>query len=429
MSLDHLCSIPGPISFGNVIGSALGAEVLLTTIHVSPTLCYSTGTPPAYFPTPLAGTAIPFSHWAGDITYRFEFVASVFNRATVLISYDPGYSTGAPTFKQCLTTLKNVTVNISGNTTIDFVVPWSQPMPAYRTANLYGISSASTSNGQVYMHLINPVQSNGSTDGIQYNVYAFSNNIALFNPRALNISSYIIQTELLSAPFDGEVAAAKVNDASTNFKDLEMRIFGDRCRSVKEVVSRMNGVYNVTLGTGVPVGEALQTVAPTNPFPHASVQPSGGATVNSFFSWFWFAYLGYRGGIRMSFRTIGTTSGIYTPGAQIVSHDIDSVTPSTFSQSIVPAVNAAWAQYTSEYAFTEPQYGITSRCDIVAPMMCAVDFVPREILSNATDVVYYNWVPLCDTTSGTDTSDYTSVLVGAADDVTFGWFLGYPPVK
>jgi len=431
MSLDHLCSIPGPFSIGNVITAAAAAETLLATYKVYPTICaqYTVSSLPYQYPTPLAGASAPFTYWCGDITYRFEFVASVFNRATVLISYDPGYSTTSPTFAKCLNTLRNVTVNISGNTTIDFKIPWSQPMPVYRVPNLYNGSAANsgTVNGQVYVHLINPVQSNGSTDGIQYNVYSFSDNMALFCPQVNNISSYVTQTELLSAPFAGESLATNIPEFKSKLDDISLRVVGDRCRSVKDVVSRMNILSGATLTTGTAPGKVNITSGSPMPFPPVSVGTGG--QYGTFFSWFWFAYLGYRGGTRLSFKTVAATAGnSYAPGAQSVSYALSTNAPIAFTQS--QSTLAYFEVASGNYAFTEPQFGISSRCDVVVPMLAPVEFIPREMLAaNSGKVaVTYVWAPLADSTSGTDTSDYTNVLIGAADDVTFGWFLGFQPV-
>lgn len=194
MDIASLVKLPGLILLNQSILPAATSGVLLKTIFVSPLMCFS----PAvndFEPNPMAGIAICHTAWRGDILYTFEFIASVFHRCTVLIAYDPFPNAPAPTLAVALSTLANVTINISGNTAATIRVPYKQPKPALRLVGGYFADGTNPAfdNGTLYMFLINPVVSNGSTAPIDYNVYMHSDNIKFMAPVPHALNDYQVR--------------------------------------------------------------------------------------------------------------------------------------------------------------------------------------------------------------------------------------------
>jgi len=184
MDIAAICSKSGLVANGLNIPMALAGESTLFYFPVDPGL--QMGTTSSFYYTPLGGIANMFSYWCGDLDFEFEFVSSVFHRGTILIAWDPaGISSAFPSFTDALTTLKNVTVDVSGNTSVKITIPYKQPMPWLSVGGpLTRVNTATfgAGNGMIYMYVVNPVTNNGSTDGITFNVYLSSSNIRFAQP-------------------------------------------------------------------------------------------------------------------------------------------------------------------------------------------------------------------------------------------------------
>lgn len=419
MDIAHICNIPGLIILNNTIAPAAASGALLKSIIVSPLMSRSTGATVTYEPTPLAGVAITHTGWRGDLVYTFEFVASVFHRATVLIAYDPYPNVAAPTLAVALSTLENVTINISGNTCCSIRVPYKQPKPLSRLANKFFADGEGVlrDNGTLFMYLINPVISNGSTAGVDYNVYLHSDNIKFFAPTAHAIHE--LEVQMTSNEFV-VVPTQYTFGSTTDMAHAGYLCFPDVSSSVKEI-TRKHTFY----ATDAPSTPAAETHILGFNVPN--VRRSSTDTVRmTLVSWYAVAYLGLRGSLSWSF------SPTYVPGSSVQMADQTLVVKlahhvhgESTERLNALAGSVTGFTYAEAYAWTQPNLQVTSRADGVFPFYVPWRFVPcRNIYLKWWDNVQ------CEIQAEkTSSLVSTEVAIASGDDTTFCWFLGFPVTK
>ena len=170
MMIDKIISKPGLV-YQTTIPPSYGYGVSFT-VPVNPGLPYIESSV-IRTPTPIGGIAAIHEYWKGDIKLTFEFVASVFHRCTLLLCWEPDITVDTPDIEDALSTLRNVTVEVCGNTTVELVIPFLLPE----------LASPNKPNGKVLVYVLNPVVSNGSSDPIWTNVFISSDNCAFMCPR------------------------------------------------------------------------------------------------------------------------------------------------------------------------------------------------------------------------------------------------------
>lgn len=368
--------------------------------------------------TPLAGTLAPFTYWCGDLTYKFEVRASVFHRCTLLIAWDPkGDGISIPSFVQALEVLNNTTMTVSGNSTFEFVVPYKQERP-YKLVDTTTTSTSSTyGNGFVYVFLVNPLTSGGSTESINVNIYVKSDNMFMALPASNNIAQKLVNVVALSKDSVRVSFGKSTDTASCPFKS-----FGEEFHTVKDLSSKMSFYQRGSLaaiagdlyaGSNIPV---LPLCVTTN-------NPAvSGATVvyNTYASWIASAYLGYRGSMNFTHHCRGTTIGnhywagngylVANPNSYPYNYTTNSDTIVTLSQ---------WN------AFTTANRSMAPAIDIVASSFYPLDYTtPRCSMSTfPNSVVFAIGAP----TTGNTVDMMT--LASTGDDATFCGFLGFPATK
>lgn len=291
--ISKLCSRPCLIQ-QNLIQPTAAESSTITSIYVHPSVCFVLDNPSitsGYELTTLAHCSSGFSRWCGDISYTFEFVASVFQRATVLIAWDPNATT-TPTVSTALYKLPHELIQISGNTSVEIMIPWRQVQPTLRCQLPNAIGSYEP-NGQVWVFLVNPVTSNGSTSPIYMNVYIHSDNIRFAVPTVQNVLSC---SPVLTA---GElVPSQKVSfGSSTDLKDFDLRFFGEAAdRTFKSYASKVSPAFESFVTGTVAVGDIVRSVVNVDPTPLYSNTISGAVQI-SFYSWAALGYLGTRGSV------------------------------------------------------------------------------------------------------------------------------------
>lgn len=426
MSLEKLCAIPAPVITNQVLTFAAASEAFLFGFPVGPCVCLTPGGG-VFNTTPLAGCALPFNFWCGDILVKFQFVASIFHRETVLIAWDPLATniSGNPTFADALTTLHNTTVQISGNTEVTIRIPWMQPMPFQETGVLTSSAANGTAlktNGVIYVYCVNPVQTMGSTDPVNCNVYFSSDNIALSAPTAQKVKSLTYQSETLSS--DRVVDSTFISfGAKTDLSKVGFRATGDVCNTVKEITSRASTCFSVANYANTNAGNHREQKFQWMNIPHfVSSLNAGGAnaqpTVMSLFGYFAAAYNSYRGSIFWSVNNmrIGTTN----TSQMLITHEprLSIAAPFVLTKDL----DNQLVLNENAYAFSQPNLGMCSQVDCVAPMIIQTDFLfPRGIWA-----AYSDTITLLIHNVTVDFSGDTNIITASGDDGNFGWFLGFP---
>lgn len=220
MELSYLLS-KSILCHKSYIAPAAAPNSLVASLIVSPSETWS-----GYYDNPSVGSMMDMYclGWNGTITYSFEFVCSVFHRATFLVAYSPTH-TDVPTYSEALTSLENINVTVSGNTHVKWTIPWRR-------------ASAMTqdNNGKIFVYLIDAIRSNGSTDGIHLDVLADLGKTHFHFPKATVDGAYVAnvysQDWIPSSDF-----ALLGDDRPTN----SVVAGGDTPRSVKDLVARAGG--------------------------------------------------------------------------------------------------------------------------------------------------------------------------------------------
>lgn len=410
MLIANIISKPGAVVIGATIAQTVATGTLVATYPIHPLLIGGVD------PTPLAGISHMFTYWTGDMDVTFEFVASVFHRATVVIAYDPlaRSGTAAPTLATAITTLKNVTVNITGNTSVDIHIPWKQ---LHQWALLAGYVNAfpggtAWTNGGLYLFVLNPVLTNGSTDGISYNVYYSSKNMAFSLPTANNIKNVAINTTLLSNDF---CPVTKESFGSpTDLSTVFTRTYGEPVHSLKELSCR---VASFTGDITVPVTPGNYHV-----WNVASMPNSLNFGSINMFGFILSAFLGYRGGVRFAFHS----HAVDLPAVTVLHPVVNVNHAGTVFTNPYQISSATTGDLGADYAWNSNNTSICSRTDVVAPMLCPWDFIPAGLnyTSSVDGVRFAQFVA----SSAATPNIVTNVHSGSADDAQFVWFLGFPSV-
>lgn len=222
---------------------AAAAGSLLVSIPVTPALSHFAGTVSGLtYPTPLAMMSLLHRWYTGSLEYKFEFVASIFHRATIVIAYDPVPTSPAPpSMADAIATLQHVIVNVSGNTSIDVTIPYKNIDPWTATDGRvinYNLPNVSSTMGFCYVYIMQPVKSSGSTDAIGMNVYTSSKDMVFAFPTLARFSgSFPYKINLTGSRFivessahsfgtnrvDPQEAVSYMTDVSLVLKDLTRR--------------------------------------------------------------------------------------------------------------------------------------------------------------------------------------------------------------
>jgi len=160
--------------------------------------------------------------WNGSITYSFEFVCSVFHRATFLIAYSPSNASGI-SYDEALTSLENINVTVSGNTHVKWTIPWRQ-----------AAASSTYDNGRIFVYLIDAVRTNGSTDGIHLDVLADFRETQFHFPR-----HSAIQNEYSAIAYSSDwIPSSDFSLVGDGRPDNSVVVGGDTPRTIKDLTAR-----------------------------------------------------------------------------------------------------------------------------------------------------------------------------------------------
>jgi hypothetical protein len=130
------------------------------------TVLFLTGVSPAFIryvdyakatPTPLAMATMPFALWRGSLTYTFTLVASKYHSGSVRIFWTPDASVASP-----YNTVHSVVFNCNAGNTIQFTVPWGQPVPwlNVKVGEVGNVTPTTCVNGRIVMVVERPLLCN-----------------------------------------------------------------------------------------------------------------------------------------------------------------------------------------------------------------------------------------------------------------------------
>lgn len=431
MDLHHLASIPGLVSVTSISqATAAGTNVL--SQHVNPMLGLSENIGD-FGVTPLCGVTAPFRYWCGDFLVDIEVVASVFHRATLLFAWDPRPNAVTPTFTDVVTTLKHETLFVSGCSKTTIRIPWLA-LESYKLNSGTILNGAAYNNnnsiGRFYIYVVNPVTANGSTDGIQVNVFYYTDNMSWHAPDPVLLSGQDTSTDM---GWDAVLLASNIIEfgPKSNLSLNSLRSFGEEYHSVKQLTSKLLAVwqfnYSITAGNTAETFSAISFPNVPWNFPGNATVAANNAYFRHFYAWYGPAYLGYRGGMRWSYHAMEPRDTamknhywVYRFLTQMTTSTADMLSNSFGTTATHSPLDAA-----KSYAFAPGNRLMTPLVDAVLPSESPFDFYPtRQVVSTWYD----NFTAACHTGSrGVADWTNTNILLGAtADDGVFLMFLGFP---
>jgi hypothetical protein len=403
------------------IATTATSQSLLFTIPVTPLIIFPSDSPAItdqFEPTTLAYITSMFKYWRGDIKYRFEVVASVFTRCTIMIAYCPLPPSSTVSFGVALQTLRTWQIQVSGNSEMEIVIPWSQPQAnafsgpcASAAAFLPALSTNNPQNGVLLVYLVNAVTTNGSTDGPFINLFASSSNLELGFP-SLSKVPVIQYTSGTIAP----VTTSKY--ANTVDEHFYKRFFGEsKPNTVKELASRISPWANIVDALGGANKTCMAYFLPI-------FQRDSNTNVTMEVDWFLAIasmYLGYRGSMNFTlipdsnpyaFTTVGDgpSWGIATVAVAINANNEES-SNDIFSNLTGENYTLAYSNIQSNIPFVYPYYN---------NQLFTINAQQNIGLRDAIGIAIQR------TFASTDYTLSPMVLRGAGDDSQFCFFIGIP---
>lgn len=426
MLIANIISRPGLVQTVSM-APANASGTLLATLAVQPqTIVAESGGPAGFGYIPMCGIAAMFTYWTGDILVDIEVIASVFHRGTILVAWDPTSPIAPPTLSQAVQTLQNTTIAISGRSKVRIRIPWKQ-VQNYKTSTFRyaNTTTPATENGLIYIFVVNPLTSNGSTDSVGINVFYSSDNMKFFAPTAVDL--YPTAADAVLASGDTMVEFGPKTDLSKS----ALRAFGEEYHSVKQLTSRMYPVYSEagTIGT-TSTTNYFGLRYPNYPYVRASSNSNGNHIGNPS-SWIARAFMGYRGGMRFSFHATSSEDNVEVVMDHMwSSHLVDNpltLRPDTFAIFTLSTLAALPQQILTQFAFGLGNRSIAPMCDAIVPASHGLDFVPtRSFHTTWYDTVAF-YVHSRKPAAAPETNNVQCTLfAGTADDGVFLKFLGFP---
>lgn len=445
------------------VATTVAADALIFYFPVHPSYAAQTDAPAitgsgtiGVEPGPLCYLSNMFNYWRGDITYKFEIIASVFHRAMLCFVYFPNISDNVATtgYVNATSTLKAWHVQVSGNTEVEITIPWSQADPMLITAPMQPAALYSTfpissvlkpgMNGQIACYLCNPVITNGSTDGIWINAYMKCDNIQFSFPALNNMTAAFTFTS------DSLTSSLTQKYHSSFDPYLQGRVFGEPMpSSTKQLASRMNLYANpIETGTGrttnfiewcYPASMTTYPPAINNTSNGTSLVSSGLYSTYTFFAYLAWMYLGHRGSFNYTYfpDMVPATSPLNSYSIFGVRLKYPRMLDQTMNSIAYAYYNGLSSLYTdtNATALTIGYGGIQSNINFTVPYYYnypfKMNFPPESTIASDTSNQFTQSGFIIETSQNAPQSTHSphgALFGGLGDDGMFVFFRGVPVV-
>lgn len=262
---------------------------IIAILGVSPMRCVAPADQ-ALAHTPLSFASLGFKYWRGDITYRFEIVASQYHRGKLLIVWEPNL---------VQTILRDPNVEVNMNTNYSFYVDLEKTRDfeitvGYAKDRAFAqLNDPSVPDEQLFQTELNgalivrPLTELTSPSNslpnrtIEINVYAKSNNMIFAGPTVRRIASTtgtsISLAQSMESKFNSfqpyakqegtsnlgvvtEVDKININNVVTNNKDVLLRHFGENIDSIRSLLKRAFPIANIRVTKSVVNGQQVSVL-------------------------------------------------------------------------------------------------------------------------------------------------------------------------
>jgi hypothetical protein len=258
--------------------------------------------------SPLSFSASFFKFWRGEITYRVEFVCSMYHRGKMLIGYEPNIAQHN-LIDTVLDTNKNylLTIDLQETRCIEFTVKWANARPWLATgppsdmlfpnaSSIDPLLAFKRCNGYIYFTPLTKLQSPDGGD-ISVNVYVRSDDMH-FNVLEMSRMPLEFTAESTLSPCDPSDKVV-LNPTNASLVGLSDHYFGEEPLSFRSYLRRFALSYKVNTAyttTNKVLRGDLTTVP--RPYPNYGEYSNPGSLFRNLFTYLRYCYLAMRGGIR-----------------------------------------------------------------------------------------------------------------------------------
>lgn len=360
----------------------------------------------AYTPTPMGYAANAFLYWRGGVRFLIEFITSQFVTARVRITHWPS-SALPPDLETHAGDAVSSVVDVRGDTSTAFTVPYVSPMPyqrcrGYTHMGTGGDTNYATEDKNSYltMSLVNPLNQPDATQGavIYYNIYVaaaadmtFINSVHPIPRPALGLPPAAVgfKQQSLVKRFDGDFAALV---PATSIQEAGV-VSTEQFTTIEELC-----MFYTTYVDATPT--FVDAITTTLSYDDLDGNPITALDHLAFwapcFRW-------NRGGLRYRFGVVPTSAwfaGLQDPvGGSIPSH----------------------------FAVADTRFKGVTEFEVEWPLGVPVTSYRKSLVDSDDDITYPPWIPIWAPFSGSvDPAVPEWICRAAADDFMFGHQLAVP---
>lgn len=461
-------------------------ETLLWNARVDPvTWAEGSGSPTPYWFPACAMAALPFKHWTGSMTFRFQIVCSAFHKGRLKFVYDPDflasneYNTNYLEIVDIADTQDfSITVgNGQTRTLLDHHRPgFDSATQMYSTV---AYTSQEEGNGVLGVYIVNELTTPNSTadNDIEINVYvSMGEDFEVFVPDK-NFGKYVFKPQsglesegMAPDSFNTAEPSApqlsmtdKLGPDTQNNALINMVFTGESINSFRQMLKRYS--RHESIYYGIPVsGEMVRYSGSRNMFPYfrgnvpSAVHETGaGAPYNYcntlLLHWVVSAFQGWRGSIRRKVHLVGNnqdievgTNGTYTTTMWIQREPAlttdatyretsgNEVAPVSFDNGFERAVlnddplfGTLASRQTGHNGYTFADSGVNPVAEFESPFYSFTRFFPGKRANYTDDNFVSEGYTVFIKGPRSDTS-YADVHVAIGEDFQTYFWTGLPPV-
>lgn len=293
--------------------------------------------------TPLSFAATPFHFWRGEITYRLEFVCSMYHRGKMIIGYEPNIRQHT-LIDTVLDTNKNylTTVDLQETRCVEFTVKWASarpwlkcgPMSEFLTpgsAAIDNFNQFERCNGYIYFTPLTRLQSPDGSD-IEVNVYVRSHDMH-FNAFDIERVPTSFTAESTLSPCD-EKDIIVLNPTSASTDGINQHYFGEEPISFRSYLRRFVRSYSEDYVKGDSILRSVRLFGRSIPpcKPNYGEITQTGAVDPNWLTHMRYCYLSMRGGIRKRILLADTEASSASPVLVFLKYE-DELTATSITAS------------------------------------------------------------------------------------------------
>jgi hypothetical protein len=315
-------------------------------------------------PTAMCFAAQPFTSWHGDLEFTFEFVCSQFHRGKIMVGFEPNLNQSLlfAAASQDINKRYAKIIDLQETQCVTFRVNWAQYRAWAKIENIsqastvpyaqapvgtYGLSDPTCYNGMIFVmpitDLVSPTGAN-----LEINVYVRAPRLLVnrmtknYLPVARNIAPALakgtrtpVLEDVVEAKHESNLHSSTntvvdLNDSTFDASAIALHHFGELPVSYRALLKRFVTDHISEVGATTITVAQLAYQGPIMPLNTVPYGTTTSPSVNHLWSYLYYAYIGFRGGIKKRFKPLGNAAILpYTNVTTNLFYETNSeVTPS-----------------------------------------------------------------------------------------------------